>query len=76
MVHPYNDPSLGTEELGASIFVRANKNLFRAVEEFGLNITDLANEDDDMTIYDGDQVVLTVGAVLHGLRVPLINAHQ
>ncbi|KAG9004827.1 hypothetical protein FRB90_010689 [Tulasnella sp. 427] len=55
VIHPYDDPSLGATELGASIFVRANKNLFRAVEEFGLNVTNLADEDDDMTIWDGDQ---------------------
>lgn len=59
VVHPYNDPSLGTEELGGSVFVRANKNMFRATEEFGLNVTDLSREDDDMTVWDGDQVILT-----------------
>ncbi|KAG8908357.1 hypothetical protein FRB99_007284 [Tulasnella sp. 403] len=59
VVHPHNDPSL-VEELGASIFVRANKNLFRAVEEFGLNTTNLADEDDDMGIWDGNQFLVTL----------------
>ncbi|GAN05753.1 FAD/NAD(P)-binding domain-containing protein [Mucor ambiguus] len=35
------DYSLGTIELGASIFVEANKNLMMAVEKFGLNKTRL-----------------------------------
>ncbi|KAG8942041.1 hypothetical protein FRC04_003889 [Tulasnella sp. 424] len=57
-VHPYNDPSLPSEELGASIFVPANKNLFRAAQEFGLDMIELFDED-DVTLWDGDQVLFT-----------------
>lgn len=37
------DYSLGTIELGASIFVEANKNLMMATEKFGLNKTKLTS---------------------------------
>lgn len=52
-------------EIGASIFVRANKNLWRATEEFGLNRTDFEDTDgreDETGIWDGEQFVFTMGA--------------
>ncbi|KAG9049768.1 hypothetical protein FS837_009184 [Tulasnella sp. UAMH 9824] len=57
-VHPYDDTSLPPQELGASIFVPENKNLFRAAREFGLDLVDLFDED-DITLWDGDQVLLS-----------------
>jgi prenylcysteine oxidase / farnesylcysteine lyase len=40
-------------ELGASIFVKANKNLWRATEEFNLSLVDFGDEDGEMGIWDG-----------------------
>ncbi|KAH8823908.1 hypothetical protein DL96DRAFT_1558773 [Flagelloscypha sp. PMI_526] len=36
VVHPYNDTSHRPVELGASIFVEANKNFWQVADEFGL----------------------------------------
>jgi prenylcysteine oxidase / farnesylcysteine lyase len=47
-------------ELGASIFVRANKNLWRASDEFNLTRLDFEDEDSDMGIWDGQEFLLTV----------------
>ena len=58
-MHPYDDPALEPIELGASIFVRANKNLWRATDEFGLARTDFG-EDGTMGIWDGAEFRLTV----------------
>ncbi|KAG8910746.1 hypothetical protein FRC01_006155 [Tulasnella sp. 417] len=57
-VHPYDDTNLPPQELGASIFVPENKNLFRAAREFGLDLIELFDED-DVTLWDGDQVLFT-----------------
>ncbi|KAI0635392.1 Prenylcysteine lyase-domain-containing protein [Trametes polyzona] len=62
-VFPYEDESLEPVELGASIFVKVNKNLWRAVDEFGLERTDFEGsdegDDDTMGIWDGHEFVLT-----------------
>ncbi|GAA5878578.1 hypothetical protein JCM3774_004071 [Rhodotorula dairenensis] len=44
-------------ELGASIYVAANKNLQKARREFGLEEEVYAGEDGDMAIWDGEQFV-------------------
>ncbi|KAH8079076.1 FAD/NAD(P)-binding domain-containing protein [Cristinia sonorae] len=51
-------------ELGASIFVRANKNLWRATEEFNLTRTGFTGDDDgdETGIWDGEKFVFTMGA--------------
>lgn len=52
-------------ELGASIFVSANKNLWRATEEFGLSRYNFENDDaqdDETGIWDGEAFVLRMGA--------------
>ena len=60
-VHPYNDPTLSPIELGASIFVKANKNLWRATDEFGLERLKYDGDDNEvMGIWDGQEFVLTV----------------
>lgn len=43
------DYSLGTIELGASIFVEANKNLMLATERFGLNRTTLTSLEEQVS---------------------------
>ncbi|KAI0777409.1 FAD/NAD(P)-binding domain-containing protein [Trametes elegans] len=61
-VFPYEDESLEPVELGASIFVAANKNLQRAAKEFALDLVDFEDNANDVTgIWDGDVFVLTVG---------------
>lgn len=42
-------------ELGASIFVKANKNLYRASEEFNLSLIDFEGETGELGIWDGTE---------------------
>ncbi|EJD04227.1 uncharacterized protein FOMMEDRAFT_146234 [Fomitiporia mediterranea MF3/22] len=58
-VFPYDDRTLDPVELGASIFVTANKNLWRASQEF--NLTKLVLDDDGVTgFWDGEKFVFTM----------------
>ncbi|KAH0838635.1 FAD/NAD(P)-binding domain-containing protein [Lanmaoa asiatica] len=59
-VHPYGDPAYAPIELGASIFVDANKNLMRASKEFNLSLNDFGDEFSDMGIWDGSKFVLVM----------------
>lgn len=61
-VYPYDNKTLPAAELGASIFVKVNKNLWRATEEFNLTRIDFEKEGGDMGIWDGEKFV----HVLHG----------
>jgi hypothetical protein len=61
VVYPYSNSSLPPLELGASIFVPANKNLWRAAEEFNLTRED--NVDDDVGIWDGDKLLVSVSII-------------
>ncbi|KAF9270773.1 hypothetical protein L218DRAFT_889560 [Marasmius fiardii PR-910] len=61
-VQPYDDPSLPPVELGASIFVKANKNLWRATEVFNLTLKSFKDEDGDTGIWDGEKILLTMGS--------------
>ena len=64
-VHPYDDPELEPIELGASIFVKANKNLWRASEEFGLERISFDGDSDEVLgIWDGQEFALTVSVSL------------
>ncbi|KAL4068392.1 Prenylcysteine lyase-domain-containing protein [Scleroderma yunnanense] len=54
-VYPYNDTTLSPMELGASIFVDANKNLMRAAKEFNLTMMDFINEFADTGVWDGEK---------------------
>ena len=65
MVTPYDD--LTPIELGASVFVKANKNMWRAVDEFGLERTGFDDEKEVMGIWDGEQFPLTVRPGLHAV---------
>ncbi|KAJ7456623.1 Prenylcysteine lyase-domain-containing protein [Mycena latifolia] len=58
VVYPYGNTSLPAVELGASIFVKANKNMWRAVEEFNLTRRDF-REDSSMGIWDGEKLLFT-----------------
>jgi len=61
VVYPYEDDNLPAIELGASIFVEQNKNLWRASNEF--NLTRFVEEVDGVGIWDGENVIFTVGGV-------------
>ncbi|PPQ63712.1 hypothetical protein CVT24_004292 [Panaeolus cyanescens] len=58
VVYPYNDTSLPEFELGASIFVEANKNLWRASDEFNLTRRDFQDQNYQTGIWDGEQVLV------------------
>jgi prenylcysteine oxidase/farnesylcysteine lyase len=60
-VHPYENPALPALELGASIFVEANKNLWRASEEFNLTRRDIG-QGGGIGIWDGTDIILSVRA--------------
>lgn len=57
---PYNDSSLDPVELGASIFVVANKNLWRATEEFNLTRKDFDDDSAATGLWDGEELIFTV----------------
>ncbi|KAG9126281.1 hypothetical protein FRC07_004092, partial [Ceratobasidium sp. 392] len=58
---PHDDKSIQPVELGASIFVGANKNLVRAVKEYELPTVSYDDENEETGIWDGQQFVLTLG---------------
>ncbi|KAI0271577.1 FAD/NAD-P-binding domain-containing protein [Gloeopeniophorella convolvens] len=62
-VYPYNNSAYEPIELGASIFVSINKNLWRATDEFNLTRYGFEDEDGDMGIWDGESFLLTQGTV-------------
>lgn len=60
-MYPHDDPSTYEPvEQGASIFVKANKNLWRATDEFGLDRVDFEDGDDSMGVWNGEQFVVVV----------------
>ena len=63
-MQPYDNPELEPIELGASIFVQPNKNMWRASEEFGFERSDFDDGDDTMGIWDGSQFLLTVSTAM------------
>ncbi|KDQ15081.1 hypothetical protein BOTBODRAFT_145345 [Botryobasidium botryosum FD-172 SS1] len=59
VVYPHNDENnLPVTELGASIFVKANRNLMRAAKEFNLTLMDFQDEGDSLGIWDGENFLL------------------
>ncbi|TFK36786.1 Prenylcysteine lyase-domain-containing protein [Crucibulum laeve] len=61
VVYPYENTSLPELELGASIFVKANKNLWRASDEFNLTRRSFGAEDYETGIWDGEKILLSFG---------------
>ena len=60
-MHPYDDKSYAPAELGASIFVDVNKNMWRAADEFNLTRMDFKDAGDgQMGVWNGKQFLLTV----------------
>ncbi|KAG8751744.1 hypothetical protein FRC14_007636 [Serendipita sp. 396] len=62
VVYPYNDTSNDRVELGASIYVEANKNMVRAAKEYKLEVSDFHDGDETVGIWDGSQMLVTTGA--------------
>jgi len=65
VVHPYDDETLPPIELGASIFVKENRNMMRAAKEFNLTLRDHGDKSNRMGIWDGCTFVLEVGFHFH-----------
>lgn len=61
-MHAYDDPTTRPIELGASVFVQANKNMWRASEEFNLSRVDFEDEDSATAIWDGQKFIVKVGS--------------
>ncbi|CAE6398946.1 unnamed protein product [Rhizoctonia solani] len=59
-VRPYDDATIPTVELGASIYVDANKNIARAVKEFNLFTVEYGDESEEIGIWNGNEFVLTL----------------
>ena len=59
-MYPHNDSSLHPLELGASIFVKANKNLVRASQHFSLNLSKF-DTGVSVAIWDGENIRFAVG---------------
>ena len=72
-VQPYGDRELEPMELGGSIFVEANKNLWRASDEFGLERVDFEESSETLGIWDGTQFLLTVCSISFVLFESLIS---
>ncbi|OSC98852.1 FAD/NAD(P)-binding domain-containing protein [Trametes coccinea BRFM310] len=61
VVQPYGMPELDPIELGGTVFVEANKNLWRATDEFGFERVPYDNASDTVGIWDGREFALTIG---------------
>ena len=72
VVHPYDNSSLPELELGASIFVEANQNLWRASDEFNLTRRDFAAESYGTAIWDGQNIIFSVRSAYSLLLPSLI----
>ena len=57
-MHPYDDPSLPAVELGAPIFSKDHKNIWRATQEF--NLTRVTTDDirSGFAVWDGQTIIL------------------
>lgn len=68
VVYPYDNLQLRPVELGASIFVEVNKNMWRAVDEFGFERAAYKDASTVMGVWDGTQFVITVSRSDHPRR--------
>ena len=74
-MYPYDNSSLPELELGASIFVEANQNLWRASDEFNLTRRNFAGETYESAIWDGQNILFSVRSAFAFsiLLLPLLN---
>jgi len=61
-VYPYNDSSYEPVELGASIFVEINRNLWRASNEFNFSRYGFEDEQSELGLWNGESFVFTQGS--------------
>ena len=73
IVYPYDNSSLPELELGASIFVQANQNLWRASDEFNLTRRDFQDEDYESAIWDGRNILFSVRSVFWASRSTIVK---
>ena len=59
-VQPYGDSRLEALETGGSIFVQANRNLWRASDEFGLERIVWDTDSTNDGVWDGTEFRITV----------------
>lgn len=71
VVYPYNDTTFDPIELGASIFVQANKNLWRAANEFNLEKINFGDDDSGVGFWDGETFVFTVSSRIYNMEACL-----
>ncbi|KAI0043887.1 FAD/NAD(P)-binding domain-containing protein [Auriscalpium vulgare] len=62
-VQPYDDDSYPPVELGASVFIPVNKNMWRASSEWDLSRTNFEEEEGAMGIWDGESFVIQTSTV-------------
>ncbi|GMK54379.1 hypothetical protein CspeluHIS016_0109650 [Cutaneotrichosporon spelunceum] len=62
VVYPHGDTNLRPVELGASIFVDANRNLVKAAKLFGLDIVDPEFGDTGVAVWDGTQFLFATSS--------------
>lgn len=60
VVYPYDNTSLPPMEVGGSIFVKANKNMWRASDAFNLTRKNFRDDDNNLGIWDGQELLLSV----------------
>ena len=72
VVYPYDNSSLPELELGASIFVEANQNLWRASDEFNLTRRDFLGESYETGIWDGQNILFSVRSAFASFYPSLI----
>ncbi|KAE9395928.1 hypothetical protein BT96DRAFT_942062 [Gymnopus androsaceus JB14] len=59
-VYPYDNDTYKSN-LARSIFIKANKNLWRAAQEFNLTLKDLSSDDANLGIWDGEELRVNFG---------------
>ncbi|KAH9964500.1 hypothetical protein BC827DRAFT_1265775 [Russula dissimulans] len=59
-LYPYNDAAYEPLELGALIFVEANRNMQRAAHEFNLSLYRFDDEYGDIAVWDGEKILYTI----------------
>ncbi|TFY56537.1 hypothetical protein EVG20_g8889 [Dentipellis fragilis] len=62
-VQPYDDLTYEPVELGASVFVEINKNLWRATNEFNLSRKNFEEDSGETGFWDGEDFVFKMGTV-------------
>lgn len=62
VVYPYDSQDYTPAELGASIFVSANKNMMRAAKEFNLTLLKFDDDDEETGVWSGEEFFIKVSS--------------